>query len=114
MTITASPRDLVAERRPGKSLDASFYISDEFFDLDIEAVFARYWIVAATEAEIPDPGDYVVVELGRYSIMVVRDDDEQIGAFHNVCRHRGSRILLDDRGSVGSIVCGYHQWTDSA
>lgn len=49
------------------------------------------------------------MELGRYSVIVVPDDDEQIAAFHNVCRHRGSRILLDERGSVGNIVSGYHQ-----
>lgn len=102
---------LVASRRPGYSLEAPFYVSRELFDLDVEAIFARHWVFAATEAEIREPGDYVTVEFGRFSIIIVRDDDENVRAFHNVCRHRGARILTDRTGSVGNIVCGYHQWT---
>ncbi|WP_033279408.1 aromatic ring-hydroxylating oxygenase subunit alpha [Streptomyces sp. NRRL F-525] len=103
--------DLVARRPAGQSLEAPFYVSGEFFDLDIEAVFARSWLFVAAEAELPEPGDYVTVTIGSYSVIVVRDDDEDVRAFHNVCRHRGARILNEERGSVGNIVCGYHRWT---
>ncbi|WP_405845871.1 aromatic ring-hydroxylating dioxygenase subunit alpha [Streptomyces sp. NBC_01518] len=102
---------LVARRPAGQSLEAPFYVSEEFFDLDIEAVFARSWLFVAAEAELPEPGDYVTVTIGSYSVIVVRDDDEDVRAFHNVCRHRGARILDEERGSVGNIVCGYHRWT---
>ena len=44
-------------------------------------------------------------------MIVLRDDDEVVRAFHNVCRHRGARILDERAGSVGNIVCGYHRWT---
>ncbi|MGH1555197.1 Rieske 2Fe-2S domain-containing protein [Streptomyces sp. L7] len=81
--------DLVARRPAGQSLEAPFYVGEEFFDLDIEAVFARSWLFVAAEAELPEPGDYVTVGLGSYSVIVVRDDDEDVRAFHNVCRHRG-------------------------
>ncbi|MET8468507.1 aromatic ring-hydroxylating dioxygenase subunit alpha [Streptomyces sp. NPDC006422] len=114
MTVHASdtaPADLVARRAPGHSLEAPFYTSDTFFRLDIDAVFARSWIFVAAEAELPEPGDYVTVTVGPWSAILVRDDDEQVRAFHNVCRHRGTRILNDQRGSVGNIVCGYHHWT---
>ncbi|SEE73089.1 Rieske 2Fe-2S family protein [Streptomyces sp. 3213] len=103
--------DLVARRPAGQSLEAPFYVDEEFFDLDIEAVFARSWLFVAAEAELPEPGDYVTVDLGSYSVIVVRDDEEDVRAFHNVCRHRGARILNEERGSVGNIVCGYHRWT---
>jgi Rieske 2Fe-2S family protein len=103
--------DLVARRTAGQSLEAPFYVGQEFFDLDIEAVFARSWLFVAAEAELPEPGDYVTVDIGSYSVIVVRDDDEDVRAFHNVCRHRGARILNEERGSVGNIVCGYHRWT---
>ena len=103
--------DLVARRPAGQSLEAPFYVSEEFFGLDIEAVFARSWLFVAAEAELPEPGDYVTVTIGSYSVIVVRDDDEDVRAFHNVCRHRGARILNEERGSVGNIVCGYHRWT---
>lgn len=95
----------------GYSLEAPFYTSPEIFDLDVEAIFAKHWIFCAVEPEIPEPGDYVTVDIGPYSVIVVRDDDEGVRAFHNVCRHRGFRILQDGCGSVGNIVCPYHQWT---
>lgn len=44
-------------------------------------------------------------------MIVIRDDDFALRAFRNVCRHRGARLLTEERGSVGNIVCGYHQWT---
>lgn len=102
---------LLTQHRNGYALDAPFYVSQDVFDADISAVFARCWIFVATEAEIREPGDFVTLDIGRYSVIVVRGDDGQVRALHNVCRHRGSRVLTDASGSVGNIVCGYHQWT---
>lgn len=103
-------RDLVARRESGHSLESSFYTSREVFDLDMRAIFERHWLFVATEPELPEPGDYVTVEVGAASVIVVRDDDEQVRAFRNVCRHRGSRILDAPCGSVGNLVCPYHHW----
>ncbi|KHL11975.1 UNVERIFIED_CONTAM: (Fe-S)-binding protein [Mumia flava] len=102
---------LVDSRIPGRALPAPFYTSREVHELDVAAVFATSWIFVATEPEIGEAGDYLTLDVGPYSIIVVRDDDEQVRAWHNVCRHRGSRILTEPSGSVGNIVCGYHQWT---
>ncbi len=104
-------RGLLADRRPGRPLETPFYVDRDVFDLDISAIFARHWVFVATEPEIPEPGDYRTVEIGPYSVILVRDDDEEVRAWHNVCRHRGARILNEARGSVGNIVCGYHKWT---
>ena len=71
----------------------------------------KHWLFSAAEAEIPDAGDYVTIDIGPYSVIILRDDDEEIRAFHNVCRHRGSRLLKEPCGAVGNIVCPYHQWT---
>lgn len=118
MTIIDAPspegldvRGLVHSRRTGESLPAEFYLSDEFFDADLKAIFSTQWIFVGTEAEIPDAGDYFNVELGNYSVIIIRNDDEEVGALHNVCRHRGARVLTETRGSVGNLVCGYHHWT---
>ena len=75
------------------------------------AIWTKHWLFVAAEAELPEPGDYVTVEVGPSSVIIVRDDDEEVRAFHNVCRHRGSRILDDACGSVGNLVCPYHHWT---
>ena len=103
--------ELVARRRPGYSLEAALYTSPEVFDLDLEVIFGNHWLFCATEPEIPDPGDYMTLEIGTTSVILVRDDDESVYALRNVCRHRGSRILEDSCGSVGNLVCPYHQWT---
>ncbi|CCH77241.1 Rieske (2Fe-2S) iron-sulphur domain protein [Nostocoides japonicum T1-X7] len=81
------------------------------YALDLEVIFGRHWLFCATEAEIPEPGDFVTVEVGSTSVIIVRDDDEGVSALLNVCRHRGSRIVDDPCGAVGNFVCPYHQWT---
>ncbi|MET0451345.1 MAG: aromatic ring-hydroxylating dioxygenase subunit alpha [Mycobacterium sp.] len=110
-TSAADVASLVKGRAVGYSLDAEFYTSPEIFALDIEAVFAKHWLFVAAEAEIPEPGDFVTAQVGTYSVIIVRDDDESVRALHNVCRHRGSRLLEADCGAVGNLVCPYHQWT---
>lgn len=102
---------LIDRRRPGYSLEAPFYVSQEFFERDVDAIFASTWIFVASTAEVPEPGDYVTIDIGTYSVIVIRDDDGGIRAHHNVCRHRGTRLLTEATGSVGNIVCSYHQWT---
>ncbi|GAA2095474.1 aromatic ring-hydroxylating dioxygenase subunit alpha [Streptomyces albiaxialis] len=103
--------EAVARRRPGHSLEGPFYTDREFYDLDIAAVFGRLWLFVATEAEVPEPGDWTTVEIGPYPVVVLRDDAGGLRAFHNVCRHRGARLLGPGRGSVANLVCGYHKWT---
>jgi glycine betaine monooxygenase A len=102
---------LVKRREVGYSLEAPFYTSEEVFDLDVAAIFAKHWLFVAAESEIAEAGEYVTIDIGPYSVIILRDDDEEIRAFHNVCRHRGSRLLKDQCGDVGNIVCPYHQWT---
>ena len=97
--------------RSGPQPGRAVLLSQQVFDLDMEAIFARHWIHVAVEPDIPEPGDYITVDVGRHSVVIVRDDDQQIRAFHNVCRHRGSRLCQEQQGSVGNLVCPYHQWT---
>ncbi|MDR7306847.1 aromatic ring-hydroxylating dioxygenase subunit alpha [Rhodoferax saidenbachensis] len=108
---TLLTRELLARRRPGYSLEAPFYLSESILAADMEHIFGKHWIFVAVEPQIPEAGDYITVDFGNNSILIVRDDDMQVKAFHNVCRHRGSRLCASQRGSVGNIVCPYHQWT---
>ena len=106
-----SLQDLIASRKPGYTLPAPFYLSQEVFEQDVARIFGRYWIFVGVEAEIAEPGDFFTVEIGRDSIIIVRDDDMSIHAFHNVCRHRGARLRSAGSGIVGNLVCPYHSWT---
>ncbi len=61
--------------------------------------------------ELPKTGNYVTVQVGSYSVIVVRGADGVVRAFHNSCRHRGSRICSAEKGNAAKLVCPYHQWT---
>ncbi len=111
MQLSNELRAMILRRKAGYSLEAPFYQSKDVFDFDMQAIFGRHWIYAGTVADIPEPGDYFTVPLASASIVVLRDDDMNIAAFHNVCRHRGARLCDGHKGSVGNIVCPYHQWT---
>src|ERR1700712_3191894 len=81
---------LVANRSPGHSLDAAFYTSDAVFKADMDLIFGQHWIFIGQEPDVPEPGDIMAVRIGHAPILILRDDDRQVRAFHNVCRHRGA------------------------
>lgn len=118
--VSSLPADQLAEisalfefRRTGYSLDAPFYTDPTIFKVDMEAIFGQHWIYAGSVAELPEPGDYITVDYGPYSLIVLRNDDGEVNVLHNVCRHRGARVLTESAGSTGNLVCGYHSWTYS-
>ncbi len=104
---------LAARRQEWKSLEAPFYSAPEIHDLDLEAIFGRHWIFVASDPELPEPGDCVTVEIGPTSVLLLRGDDMKVRGFHNVCRHRGARLIHDRTATIGNIVCRYHGWTYS-
>jgi len=70
MNVSADIRALIERRKQGHSLEAPFYLSDEIFALDMEAIFRRHWIQVAVEPDIPEAGDYLTVELDGDSILI--------------------------------------------
>ena len=102
---------LLRTQQQGRSLSRPFYTDAALFQADLETVWYREWIFAAPAVEMPKPGAYVTMQLGTYPILIVRGGDGQIRAFHNSCRHRGSRICSKPSGQAAKLVCPYHQWT---
>ncbi len=104
-------RDLLLRRRAGHSLEAPFYLAEDVFQADLRLIFARHWIFVGHEPEVAEPGDVLAIRIGDAPILVLRDDDGEVRAFHNVCRHRGAQLVADGRAQVGNLVCRYHTWT---
>ncbi|MEM7567722.1 MAG: aromatic ring-hydroxylating dioxygenase subunit alpha [Pseudomonadota bacterium] len=102
---------LLAAQPYGRSLPGPLYHSRAAFALDLARIFRTQWLFACCAAEIPRPGDFITMSVGSDSIVVLRGDDGEARAFHNTCRHRGSKICLTARGSAPKLVCPYHQWT---
>ncbi|WP_191600450.1 aromatic ring-hydroxylating oxygenase subunit alpha [Marinomonas algicola] len=102
---------LLSSRPANYSLDAPLYNDPHMFRIDMEEVFQKEWLFVGMTSEAPKRGDYFTLEVGQNPVLVIRDADGSINAFHNTCRHRGSRICTEHRGKVANLVCPYHQWT---
>ena len=77
---------------PPSFVPRSQYTSQAFHDLEVEKVWKKAWQMACREEEIPEPGDHQVYEVASLSILVVRGEDGEIRAFHNVCLHRSRKL----------------------
>ena len=102
--------ELIADYRPGYALEQRFYTDPGIYELELERVINRNWVLAGHVSELPEPGDFKVFDVGRESAIIVRSEDGELRAFANVCRHRGSRICLDKNGSGRQFACPYHGW----
>ena len=83
----------------------------EFYDLERRKLFPRVWAPVAVGAQVPKPGDAVPVDLAGWPLIVLRDRAGEIRCFHNVCRHRGMRVLLEPRRVGRALRCPWHAWT---
>ena len=102
---------LLLRRRPWHSLEAPFYNDERILEAEQNLIFARHWIFVGQEPDVPEPGDVSAFSIGKAKILILRNDNGEVRAFHNVCRHRGAQLVPDGRGQVGNLVCRYHTWT---
>ncbi len=95
--------------RPDR-VPARRYYDPEFFAMETELLWPRVWQMACRLEEIPRPGDFVEYEILDKSVVVARQPDGGVKAYHNACRHRGVQ-LVKDRGSCPSgFICPFHGW----
>ncbi len=102
---------MLKERLPDYSLEQPFYNDPDLFRIDMEEIFAKEWLFAGLTCEIPKKGNFITLDIGDNPVTIVRGNNGEVNAFHNVCRHRGSKICLKHRGKTAKLVCPYHQWT---
>lgn len=88
------------------------YFSDELLEIEKEELFRRHWQLVCHVNDLPQAGDYVAIDIVGERALILRGADGRVRAFHNVCRHRGSRVVADDKGSCKSaVVCPFHGWS---
>lgn len=93
------------------SLAAPFYCSSDVLALERRAVFGRHWQLVGAADAVAGRGDHAVTELGTTPVIVLRDDEGALRAFHNVCRHRGGPLAWCDGRGARALHCKYHGWT---
>lgn len=116
MPLAIAPADIAAARdrllRPlgeAEGLPGRFY-GEDFYRLEQETLFPRSWCAVTTGARIPKTGDMVPIDLAGWPVLVLRDKAGRIRAFHNVCRHRGIR-LVSEPACRPIIRCAWHSWS---
>ena len=94
-----------------KTLAQRYFISPEIFAKEQENIFSSQWVLAGHQSQIAKAGDYFVREVAGESLIIAHDQKATLRAFHNVCRHRGTRLCEHQSGHSSTIQCPYHAWT---
>ena len=87
------------------------YHSDALLELEKEHVFRNHWQIAGHVSDVQEAGDYLTMDVVGERALVVRGKDGEVRAFHNICRHRGSRVVAENQGNCkNALVCPFHGW----
>ncbi|MBW8367047.1 MAG: aromatic ring-hydroxylating dioxygenase subunit alpha, partial [Arenimonas sp.] len=93
------------------ALHADFYRGEAMLERDRKVVFARSWQLVGHEAALANAGDHVVTDIAGLPVIVIRDTQGQLRAYHNVCRHRAGPLATCDGKAAKVLRCKYHGWT---
>lgn len=96
-----------------RTLPEKYYTSESIYGEELEKIFYKRWLMVGREEQAPKPGDYFLFNIADESIIIVRDSKNNLHAHFNVCRHRGTRMCMEEHGHFEkkSIQCPYHAWT---
>lgn len=113
MSLTHSDKikQLVAAQKQGLSLAQTFYKDTDVYHAEINNIFLKHWLFAGHVSQITGVGDYFTFEFDTESVIILRTAAGEIKAHMNVCRHRGSKICVEQSGSQKSLTCPYHAWS---
>lgn len=94
-------------------LPAAWYRDPAHYQRELEAFWYSRWICVAREEELAQPGDWRLARIGTQQVLLTKDENGELRAFHNTCRHRGSVLCTEESGNFARkrIVCPYHSWT---
>ncbi|MEO5700547.1 MAG: aromatic ring-hydroxylating dioxygenase subunit alpha [Casimicrobiaceae bacterium] len=112
--IHLTPDAVAALRRPTASavgLPRQLYTDPGYFEIERDHVLAATWVCVGIANDVPHPGAVVPYDFGGMPLLLVRDHQGEIRAFHNVCSHRGVQLVAEPCTVRRAIACPYHAWT---
>ncbi len=92
-------------------LPKATYFDPTWFERERRELFDQAWVFAGISRQLDDPGDFLTLRFMDHPLLVVRDGNGDLRAFHNLCRHRGCEVLEDAGNTGDAIMCPYHRWT---
>ncbi|OAT19459.1 benzoate 1,2-dioxygenase alpha subunit [Buttiauxella noackiae ATCC 51607] len=91
----------------------NIFIDEQLFELEMKHIFEGGWVYLAHESQIPEPGDYFTLTLGRQPVIITRDKKSELHGLINSCAHRGAMLCRRKAGNKSSFTCPFHGWTFS-
>jgi choline monooxygenase len=95
----------------GRTLPAGWYTDPELFEREQRRIFAVSWNHVGRVDQVAKAGDFLTGRVGEVPVVIVRDEAGTLRAYANVCRHRGSELVLAKSGNRRTLQCHYHAWT---
>src|SRR6266700_3756661 len=93
-----------------KNLEPRHYVDPVLYERERQSIFRRHWQMVGPVARLKKPGDYLAVDVAGWKLFALRGQGGVLRGFHNVCRHRGARLLADGAGQCRILRCPYHNW----
>ena len=86
------------------------YTSKDFMEKELSKLWSKVWNIGGWSRELEKKGDFITHHIGRESILMVKEKNDRVKAYHNVCPHRGNRLVHVDSGHAKEFTCTYHGW----
>ncbi|OJJ61684.1 hypothetical protein ASPSYDRAFT_75729 [Aspergillus sydowii CBS 593.65] len=100
------------KQQPIRALPASWYTSPEMYELERRAIFSKRWLFMTHSSRLKEVGDWLRYELAGFDILIIRDRQGSVNAFHNICRHRAYPVVENEgSGNAKILACRYHGWS---
>ena len=96
------------------SIHHSVYSDPILFEMEMDRIFSKTWLMLGHESQIPKPGDFITTDMARQSVIVSRAENGEIFALYNRCTHRGALLTIESKGHSPLFTCPYHGWTFKA
>jgi choline monooxygenase len=108
--LEAASADLAQPAPWAKGLPGAFY-GEDFYALEQRTLFPKSWCAVAVASALPEPGDILPVDLAGWPVLLVRNREGELNAFHNICRHRAMRLASEPCSKVRLLRCPWHSWS---
>ena len=94
-----------------RGLPNAAFTTQAFLSLEHETLFKRSWVFAGRAGAVPKRGDVKPIQVVGRALFLVRGADERVRVFHNVCPHRGARLVIEPLKETSTLTCPYHAWS---
>ena len=99
----------MSENLRAKTIPSDWYIDEEILKIEKKNIFLKSWQLFGSTDQVPDKGDYKIKSINGQPLILIKNKNDSLNVFYNVCQHRGC-VMIEGDGNANNIKCGYHGW----